>query len=191
MGKPFLKLCDELKFEYIIRYKEDGASTIKKDFDKFKIIDKNYQYQNGIIYGEPENNVYYTVNVISYDEKDEKTGETTNFSYITSLKITNKNKEEIVVLGRKRWKIENKCFREQKSGVLNITHIYTKNYNGSKNTYLLIQFAHTILNLLNYGDILIKGLKAVKKEVSELIHKALTSFSNPLNLNRTIQLRLP
>ena len=196
MGKPFLKLCDKYKFEYIIRYKEDAASTIKKDFDKFNIVDGNYKYQNGIIYGEADKNKkYYTVNVISYDEKiiNEETGEITktNFSYVTSLKIINKNKEKIVQLGRRRWKIENKGFKEQKSDVLNITHIYTKNCNGTKNIYLLIQFAHTILNLLNYGNILIIGLNTTKNEVSDLIRQALTSTLLNLNLNRLIQLRLP
>lgn len=196
MGKPFLKLCDKFNFEYIIRYKEDSASTIKKDFDKFNIVDGSYKYQNEIIYGEPnENKIYYTVNVISYDEEiiNEKTGEvtTTNFSYITSLKITNQNEQNIIQLGRRRWKIENKGFKEQKSDILNITHIYTKNCNGTKNIYLLIQFAHTILNLLNYGNILIIGLNTTKNEVSDLIKKALTSTIINLNLNRLIQLRLP
>ena len=196
MGKPFLKLCDKYNFEYIIRYKEDSASTIKKDFDNFNIADKNYKYQNGIIYGEPdENKQYYTVNVISYDDEqvDEETGEIIikNFSYITSLEIKKDNKEDIVLLGRRRWKIENKGFKEQKSDVLNITHIYTKNCNGTKNIYLLIQFAHTILNLLNYGDILIIGLNTTKNEVSSLIRNALTSIKQNLNLNRLIQLRLP
>lgn len=105
--------------------------------------------------------------MISYDEKDidNTTGESqiTNFTYITTLSITNKNKEDIVALGRQRWKIENKGFKEQKSDVLNIAHIYTKDCNGTKNTYLLIQFAHTLLNLLNYGDILIKRLETTKK----------------------------
>ena len=196
MGRLFLKLCDKYKFEYIIRYKEDSASTIKKDFDNFHIIDKNYKYQNEIIYGEPdEDKKYYTVNVISYDDEqvDEKTGEIIikNFSYITSLEIKNDNKEDIVLLGRRRWKIENKGFKEQKSDVLNITHIYTKNCNGTKNIYLLIQFAHTILNLLNYGNILIIGLNTTKNEVSVLIRNALTSIKQNLNLNRLIQLRLP
>lgn len=191
IGKPFLKLCDEYKFNYIIRYKEDAASTIKKDFDNFHIIDGNYKYQNGVIYGEPENKEYYTVNVISYDELDQETEKITNFSYITSLEINNKNKEKIIILGRKRWKIENKGFREQKSGVLNISHIYTKDCNGTKNTYLIIQFSHTLLNLLYYGDILIKGLKETIKEVSALLHKALTSKKQPLNMNKNIQLRLP
>ena len=196
IGKPFLKLCDKYKFEYIIRYKEYSASTIKKDFDNFNITDENYKYQNGIIYGEPdENKQYYTVNVISYDEEqiDEETTEIIikNFSYITSLEIQNDNKENIILLGRRRWKIENKGFKEQKSDILNIRHIYTKNCNGTKNLYLLIQFAHTILNLLNYGNILIIGLNTTKNEVSDLIRNTLTSTIQNLNLNRLIQLRLP
>ena len=141
------------------------------------------------------NKDFYTVNVISYNEEsvDVKTGDvmTTNFSYVTSLKITSKNKEEIISLGRRRWKIENKGFKEQKSDILNINHIYTKNCEGTKNLYLLIQFAHTLLNLLNYGDILIIGLNTTKNEVSILIQKALTSITQNLNLNRKIQLRLP
>lgn len=196
MGKPFLQLCDEYKFDYIIRYKEDSACTIKKDFDRFNIIDENYKYQNEIIYGEPDKNKkYYTVNVISYDEEitNEKTGEITitNFSYITSLEITCDSKDKIISLGRKRWKIENKGFKEQKSEVLDITHMYTKNCNGTKNIYLLIQFAHIILNLLNYGNILILNLNTTKNEVSDLIRKALTSTIQTLNLSRLIQLRLP
>ena len=195
IGKPFLRLCDEYHFEYIIRYKTDVASSIKKNFDTFKNIEKNYQYQNDVIYGEMENKEFYTVNVISYDEKivDDKTSEvtTTNFTYITSLNINSKNKQDIISLGRSRWKIENKGFKEQKSNVLNITHIYTKDCNGTKNIYLIIQFAHTILNLLNYGNILIIDLNTTKNEVSSLIQKVLTSSILNLNLNRKIQLRLP
>lgn len=195
LGKPFLELCDNLKFDYIIRYKETDAPTIKRNFDEIKIVDEEYEYQNEIIFGDLKNKEFYTVNVISYNEElvDEKTGEVTitNFSYVTSLKITSKNKEEIISLGRRRWKIENKGFKEQKSDILNITHIYTKNCEGTKNIYLLIQFAHTLLNLLNYGDILIIGLNTTKNEVSILIQKALTSITQNLNLNRKIQLRLP
>lgn len=195
LGRPFLELCDKYKFEYIIRYKETDAPTIKRNFDEIKIIDDKYEYQNEIIFGDLKDNKFYTLNVISYDEEqlNEKTGEitSTNFSFVTSLKITNKNKEQLVLLGRRRWKIENKGFKEQKSDILNITHIYTKNCNGTKNIYLLIQFAHTILNLLNYGNILIVGLNTTKNEVSDLIRNTLTSTSLNLNLNRLIQLRLP
>lgn len=194
LGRPFLESCDEHHFEYIIRYKETDAPTIKRNFDEIKIIENNYEYQNEIIFGGLKNKDFYTVNVISYNEEsiNKNTGEITitNFSYVTSLKITSKIKTEIILLGRRRWKIENKGFKEQKSDVLNITHIYTKNPQGTKNIYLLIQFAHTLLNLLNYGDILIIGLNTTKNEVSSLIQKALTSITQNLNLNRKIQLRL-
>ena len=195
LAKPFLELCDKYSFEYIIRYKETDAPTIKRNFDEIKIKEDDYEYQNEIVFGELKNKNFYTLNVISYNEKviNEKTNETvtTNFSYATSLKITSKNKEEIVLLGRRRWKIENKGFKEQKSDVLNIKHIYTKNCMGTKNIYLIIQFAHTILNLLNYGDILIKNLRTTKNEVSDLIRNALTSTILNLNLDCSIQLRLP
>ena len=196
LGRPFLELCDEYKFDYIIRYKESDAPTIKRNLDEIKITDGNYKYQNEIIFGDLKDNKFYTLNVISFDEEkinNEENKKVTikNFSYVKSLKITSKNKEDIILLGRRRWKIENKGFKEQKSDVLNITHIYTKNCNGTKNIYLIIQFAHTILNLLNYGNTLIIGLNTTKNEVSELIKNSLTSTIQNLNLNRQIQLRLP
>lgn len=195
LGRPFLDLCDKHKFEYIIRYKETDAPSIKRNFDEIKIVSNEYEYQNDIIFGDLKNKDFYTLNVISYDEEniDEETRKVTitNFSYVTSLTINDKNKESIMLLGRRRWKIENKGFKEQKSDILNITHIYTKDCNSTKNLYLIIQFAHTLLNLLNYGDILIIGLMTTKNEVSDLIKKTLTSVFNPLNLNRKIQLRLP
>lgn len=130
LGRPFLELCDNLKFDYIIRYKEADAPTIKRNFDEIKIIDDNYQFQNEIIFGDLKNKDFYTLNVISYDEEsvDEETDEITitNFSFVTSLHITSKNKNDLVLLGRRRWKIENKGFKEQKSDILNIKHIYTK-----------------------------------------------------------------
>ena len=195
LGRPFLELCDSLKFDYIIRYKESDAPTIKRNFNEIKIIDQDYEYQNEIIFGDLKNKDFYTLNVISYDEEsvDEETGEITitNFSFVTSLHITSKNKNNLVLLGRRRWKIENKGFKEQKSDILNIKHIYTKRCEGTKNLYLLIQFAHTFLNLLNYGDILIIDLNTTKNEVSDLIKHALTSTIIHLNINHKIQLRLP
>ena len=123
---------------------------------------KNFKYQNEIIFGVLKNKEFYTLNVISYYKEilDYETGiiKFTNFYYVTSLKINSKNKDDITLLGRRRWKIENKGFKEQKAGILNIKHIYTKRCQGTKRIYLIIQFTHTLLNLLNYGDILIINL---------------------------------
>lgn len=106
LGRPFLELCDELKLDYIIRYKETDAPSIKRNFDEIKISENNYEYQNEIIFGDLKDNKFYILNVVSHDEEniDDKTGEniTKNFSYVTSLKLTSKNKEQIVSLGRRR-----------------------------------------------------------------------------------------
>lgn len=188
LGKPFLKLCDSLNFDYIIRYKEDSASSIIRNFTYSKIIDGNYEYQNDVIYGELENKTFYTVNLLCFEEIDNN--KLSKFAFVTSLKITSKNKKDIGWLGRQRWKIENMGFKVQKDTVLNISHIYTKDCLGTKNTYLLIQFAHTLLNLLYYGDVLIQKLETTLKEVSAYIKQTLTSSNNYPNLNRTIKLRL-
>ena len=195
LGRPFFELCDKLNFDYIVRYKSTDAPSIQRNFDEIKLIDNDYEYQNEIIFGDMVDNQFYTVNVVSYDEEtiDEKTNKTvtTNFSFVTSLKLNKRNKEDIVKLGRRRWKIENKGFKEQKSDILNITHIYSKNCNATKNLYLIIQFAHTLLNLLYYGNVLIIDLNTTKNEVSSLIKQALTSININLNLKHSIQLRLP
>ena len=106
LGRPFLELCDKYKFEYIIRYKDTDAPSIKRNLDEIKIVDHDYEYQNEIIFGDLTKEGFYTVNVIRYDEKinDDNTGKTTitNFSYVTSLDINSKNKEDIVLLGRRR-----------------------------------------------------------------------------------------
>ena len=52
LGRPFLELCDSHKFDYIIRYKETDAPSIKRNFDEIKIIDDKYKYQNEIILGD-------------------------------------------------------------------------------------------------------------------------------------------
>ncbi len=67
LGKPFLELCDKLKFEYLIRYKESDAPSIQRNFDEIKINDGDYSYQNKIIFGELRNKDFYTLNVISYN----------------------------------------------------------------------------------------------------------------------------
>ena len=59
-----------------------------------------------------------------------------------------------------------------------------------KNHYFFIQFAHTIRQLLEQGNLLTKSLKLKIKEVSKLILKALTSNTSDLNnLKTKFQLR--
>ena len=77
-------MCNKCKFEYIIRYKETDAPTIKRNLDEIKIVDKNYEYQNEIIFGDLKDKDFYTLNVVSFDEEivDDKTGEVSKKKFL-------------------------------------------------------------------------------------------------------------
>lgn len=63
------------------------------------------------------------VNMVILDVKTKK-GSTTRFSYITSFKISKRNVETLVKVGRSRWKIENETFNTLKNQGYNFEHNY-------------------------------------------------------------------
>lgn len=149
--EPVIKICQEKEWEYILRLKEDRLKLLGEEIkciEKAEGKDTNIKYWNELKYGEIHNQ--REANILKYyDEKEEKT---TKFTWITSFKIREKNKEELVYFGRQRWKIENEGFNMQKNGTFDIEHIYSMNYNAMKAHYFFIQFAHTIRQLLEKGD---------------------------------------
>ena len=70
-------------------------------------------------------------------------------------------------MGRKRWKIENEEFYNQKHRTFNMSHLSSRNDTAMKNHYFFIQFAHIIRQLLEQGNnLLATALKLKIKEVS-------------------------
>ena len=147
----------------------------------------NYYLSSGIKYKK------HIVNAIRYEENQQRNGENilVNFNYITDLKVNNYRIAEIVAMGRRRWKIENEGFNEQKNGIFKISHLCSRNENALKIHYYLIQIAHIIRQLLDCGSILLKSMKVkTKKEVSAIILKTLTTSTTNLDsLNTNFQLR--
>ena len=95
-------------------------------------------------------------------------------------------------MGRRRWKIENEGFNEQKNGTFKISHLCSRNENALRIHYYFIQIAHIIRQLLEYGSKLLKDMKLkTKKEVSSCITDNLTSnqISDLNNLETNFQLR--
>jgi len=186
--EPVIKICQEKEWEYILRLKEDRLKLLGEEIkciEKAEGKDTNIKYWNELKYGEIHNQ--REANILKYyDEKEEKT---TKFTWITSFKIREKNKEELVYFGRQRWKIENEGFNMQKNGTFDIEHIYSMNYNAMKAHYFFIQFAHTIRQLLEKGLKYITELKMCKKEVSAAITQTLTNINTNLTEHRKIQLR--
>ena len=185
--EPVIKTCKENRWEYILRLKEDRIKLLGEEIKCLEKAEKEAEikYWNNLKYGEVR--IEKEANVIKYYEK--KKDKTTEFMWITSFKITEKNKKELVYYGRQRWKIENEGFNMQKNGTFDIEHIYSMNYNAMKAHYFFIQFAHTIRQLLEKGLKYVKELKMSIKEVSAAITQALTQTITNLIGHKQIQLR--
>lgn len=184
---PIIKFCEKYHWYYVFNLKPDRLKEINETFEdninyQNETTHKNYYLSTNINYKE---NV---LNVFKYIEN--KNNKTTTFRYITNLDIKDSNIKEIVCLGRNRWKIENEGFYNQKHRTFNISHLNSKNDTAMKNHYFFIQFAHTIRQLLEQGNLLTKSLKLKIKEVSHLLLNTLTSTTSDLNnIETNFQLR--
>ena len=185
--EPVITTCKENKWEYILRLKEERLKLLGEEIKCLEKAEKQekIKYWNNLKYGEVRTEK--EANVIKYYEKKKEI--ITEFMWITSFKITEKNKKELVYYGRQRWKIENEGFNMQKNGTFDIEHIYSMNYNAMKVHYFFIQFAHTIRQLLEKGLKYVKELKMSIKEVSATITQALTTTITNLIGHKQIQLR--
>src|SRR5215469_12946896 len=83
---------------------------------------KTYKYVTKIPYQSHE------LNLLEYEQSDLKYP----FVFITSLPISKHNCEQLVLDGRRRWKIENEGFNAQKNQGMGLEHMFSKNYNAIK-----------------------------------------------------------
>lgn len=175
---PIINLCKKYNWSYIFNFKPDRLKFISECFEgNIKLQNEttisNYYLSTNILFNEN------LIHVIKYIEKKNK--KETTFRYITDLLVNDDTIKDIVKLGRNRWKIENNGFHLQKHGTFDISHMCSRNDNAMKCHYFFIQFAHTIRQLLEQGNILTKSLKLKIKEVSYLLLSSLTSLTSSLN----------
>lgn len=184
---PIIKLCKKYNWYYIFNLKPDRLKEINDTFED------NINYKNETTlkdYYLSTNIEYKGIILSAFKFIETKKKSITTFRYISNLCVKDSNIKEIVSIGRKRWKIENEGFYNQKHRTFNISHLSSRNDIAMKNHYFFIQFAHTIRQLLEQGNILTKSLKLKIKEVSKLLLKALTSKPSDLNnLETNFQLR--
>lgn len=184
---PIIKLCKKYNWYYIFNLKPDRLKEINETFED----NINYKNETTLKDYYLSTNIEYKGNILSaFKFIETKKKKNTTFRYISNLCVKDSNIKEIVSMGRKRWKIENEGFYNQKHRTFNISHLSSRNDTAMKNHYFFIQFAHTIRQLLEQGNLLTKSLKLKIKEVSKLLLKALTSKPSDLNnLETNFQLR--
>ena len=94
-----------------------------------------YQWSNTMTFNNTHPDI--KVNMVIVDVKSKK-GKTKRFSFITSIPITRRNVEEIVRIGRSRWKIENETFNTLKNQGYHFRHNYGHGNSHLANTLSII-----------------------------------------------------
>ncbi len=130
---PMINICKDYHWKYIFNLKKDRLKNVYQEFED------NLNYEN-----ETDKPNYYLSRNIEFNGNilhafryiETKDDNVTVFNYITNLNITNRNIEEIVAMGRRRWKIENEGFNVQKNGTFSISHLCSRNENALKAHYL-------------------------------------------------------
>ena len=195
---PVFELCKEYDWRYIIRFKDGSIPTVAEEFHVLKnmepkqvwsqtegSITKTYRYVTDIPYQT------YKLNVAEYEQSDLKN----SFVFITDLPISRRTCEHLVEDGRRRWKIENEGFNEQKNHGFALEHKFSKNDTAMKNHYFLIQIGHMIAQLLEIG---LRRLEALTKmpscklfeAVKEAFRTVLLTEEDSCLVNQLTQYRL-
>ena len=131
---PIIDICEENQWYYIFNLKQNRLKTVFEQFednihDQNEVTKENYFLSSEITFKENTFNAFRYIEI--------KNMKTTTFNYISNLPIDSHNIEHIVAMGRKRWKIENEGFNEQKNGTFNISHLCSKHENGLKIHYFI------------------------------------------------------
>ena len=186
---PMMNICENYNWKYIFNLKLDRLKEVASQFEGNIKLENETSLPNYYL----STNIYHKkhcLNAIKYEET--QNNKLVSFRYVTNLKVNNDNIKDIVIMGRRRWKIENEGFNEQKNGTFNITHLCSRFDNALKIHYLFIQIAHTIRQLFELGSLVYKEVKkfVTKKEISQkLINTLISSTITNLDLEINFQLR--
>lgn len=176
--EPIMQLCRNYHWEYLFTQKDTRQKLLDESFEWIKSGD-GAERKSGLC--EEKGTACYAnhvekvagkkevMNVFEYEyetEDKEEKKHTTRFQWVSSIELTKRNIEEMILAGRDRWKIENEGFNNQKNGLYRIEHLNSKNSNAMKNHYLLTQISDILMQLYLAWNPYIKELKQTIKNTS-------------------------
>ena len=180
-SEPVMDICRNNKWDFIIRYKSGSIPSITEEYEKIpeKETAGHAEFVNDIDYnGKP-------VNMLRYWEERVEKGEIarTEFQWLTSIRLTQRNAEKTAGAGRKRWKIENEGFNRQKNWQGDITHACSHNANAMKNHYLMTQIADMVKQLYEWFYLKKNEIKKRQKNISSDLLKSLGGRKRPEDIH--------
>lgn len=170
-----LKMCDDYLWSYFITFKEGSIPTLYKE--AFEVMERHPENTVAALNSDGEEEIYrwacnldyksQTVHLVTADvpktkrngKKNSDGKKRTRFVYLTDHRPSADNVITYVNEGgRQRNKIE-EAFNVQKNGGMNLEHNYGAQGNAYKNSYHLLQIAHTLMELMTHSDMMGKLIR--------------------------------
>ena len=111
-------------------------------------VEHNYEWTNEVWLG--ENACDFKVNVLFYEECKPH-GEVKRWSWITDLKLNQRNVKKVMRGGRARWKIENETFNTLKNQGYNFEHNYGHGYRNLATVLALLMILAFLVDQIQQG----------------------------------------
>lgn len=181
-AETIIEICCGYSWNYILNCKDGRQKTLIQDYkyvldsgeygEKKKLLVEENGTAKYVNHVEETSGKSFIANIYEYEYMKVIKGKekTVRFQWLTDIELDDKNIEEMVRYGRKRWKIENEGFNNQKNILYKIEHLNSHNPNAMKNHYLLTQIADILMQLYLAGHKLLKELKqGIKNTSSRLL----------------------
>ena len=165
-NQPFFQACKEYHWRYIVRFKEGSIPTVFQEYKALRKLSGNqrkgtdgnisyrYDFVSDIDYEG------HKLNCLEYAED----GKPYPFVFLTDLPLSHRNARETAFFGRRRWKIENQGFNEQKNHGFALGHLFSRNCQAMKNHYYLIQIGHMIAQIMDAWKALWEDIRQSKEQ---------------------------
>lgn len=174
-NEGILKTCGDCDWSYFVAFKEGSIPTLYEE--AFKAMERHPENSVSVLNQDGKEEVYrwacnldyksQTTHLVTADvpevvRKSKRATieeKTTRFVYLTDRRPREANVVTYVNKGgRQRSKIE-ESFNVQKNGGMNLEHNYGAQGNAYKNSYHLLQIAHTLLQLMVHSDMMGKLIR--------------------------------
>lgn len=172
---PSIKELNIANMRYILGAKPGDHKSlfefVKDVCKEYKYVGKDgkihiYRYINNVPLNDSNPDV--SVNFLDYTEIDPK-GKVQKFTWVTDIKITEKNIHKIMKAGRARWKIENETFNTLKNQGYQFEHNFGHGYKSLSTVFaMLMMLAFLIDQIQELCDILFQQALLKKERKSYL-----------------------
>jgi hypothetical protein len=197
---PVFGICRRYSWKFMICLSDDQLSSVNEEFEALCVanptnrldwrtgkkteIRQQFRWTNDIAYidsnkGEHTLSVLECIDTRPGKNDEEQDQKVTKFKWVCSIRVTPNNVvEQANQAGRLRWKIENEAFNVQKNGGYKLEHAYSNDENAIKVYYLLLQIAHTLVQLLDRGSLLRNAFPRGFGSVKNLAFRILEALRN-------------